>query len=136
MLNKSPLTETQSRVLTIIAERGKSNPVTGAQLSRMVDMVEKAEKIGANLRSVVNTLRDKGYPICAGSDGYYYPQSYEELKDYIESFSRRIEQQIKARDALMDRLISWNETRNMPGVVKTRENASQDQLFKFNGRID
>lgn len=134
-MNNNPLTETQSRVLAIIAERSKANPVTGAQLSRLAGMTEKIEKMGANLRSVVNTLRDKGYPICAGGEGYYYPQSPEELADYIASFNKRIEQQQSARDALADRLMGWIASIKN-NVEANPIKPTQEQLFKFSGRIN
>jgi len=134
-MNNNPLTEMQSKVLTIIAERSKANPVTGAQLSRLAGITDKVEKIGANLRSVVNTLRDKGYPICAGGEGYYYPQDPGELQDYIMSFNKRIEQQQRARDALADRLMGW--------IASIKNNAEtnpikpvQEPLFPETGRID
>jgi len=134
-MNNSPLTETQSRVLGIIAERSKDHPVTGAQLSRLAGMTEKLEKMGANLRSVVNTLRDKGYPICAGGDGYYYPQSPEELASYIESFNKRIVQQQNARDALADRLMGWITSIKREEEVNTIK-PTQVPLFPGTGRID
>jgi len=137
-MNNNPLTETQSRVLGIIAERSKDHPVTGAQLSRLAGMTEKLEKMGANLRSVVNTLRDKGYPICAGGDGYYYPQSPEELTEYILSFNKRIEKQQMARDSLVERCANWISSLAMKEAYSERPSAPavQTPLFPPNGRMD
>lgn len=97
----------QQRVLKVISQRSKNNPVTGKELMDYAQVFDKDHKEGANMRSIINALRDKGYPICANSNGYYYPQNPGELKEYIEAFQNRIDQQQKACDVLKDKLISW-----------------------------
>jgi hypothetical protein len=134
-MNERPLTETQNKVLGLISSKDKEHPITSYQLSRQAAIEDKDHKIGANLRSVVNALRDKGYPICASNEGYYYPQRPEELADYIQSFNKRIEQQQNARDALANRLMGW--------IASIKNNAEanpikpvQEPLFPGTGRID
>ena len=106
-MNNRPLTDLQSQVLTMITARSKDNPITSHELMTFLDIKDKDGKVGTNLRMIINSIRDKGCPICASSSGYYYPQSPEELLEYIESFSRRIEQQIIARDAIQERYQNW-----------------------------
>lgn len=48
------------------------------------------------MRSIINALRVKGYPICANGIGYYWPATPKELDDFIASFQGRINDQQKA----------------------------------------
>lgn len=111
-MNTRPLTDLQSQVLTMINVRSKENPITSHELMTFLEIKDKDGKVGANLRSVINSIRDKGYPVCASNNGYYYPQSPEELQEYIESFKRRIEQQVIACEALEERYSNWIIIRN------------------------
>lgn len=106
-MNNRPLTDLQSQVLTMITVRSKEKPITSHELMTFLNIQDKDGKVGANLRSVVNTLRDKAFPICANSNGYYYPQTPEELEEYIESFQRRIDQQQEACDTLKGKHMDW-----------------------------
>lgn len=98
-----------SKVLGIINKRGINNPIKNYELTTIFQLSEKDHKAGANLRSVVNALRDKGYPVCANGEGYYYPQTPEELAEYIRSFQNRIDQQQEACNNLKTRHQSWVE---------------------------
>lgn len=117
-MNNRPLTETQSQVLTMISGRSKEHPITSHELITFLEIKDKDGKVGANLRSVINTLRDKAFPICAGSNGYYYPQSPEELQEYVESFQRRIDSQQEACDTLKQKIITWKETQIKPKPIQ------------------
>jgi hypothetical protein len=101
MLNQNPITELQAMVFELIRYRFKQNPITGKEILRHIRVKGTGrEKKGANLRSVINTLRDKGFAICAGSKGYYYPMNTGELDEYVDDFQSRIDQQQQACDAL------------------------------------
>jgi biotin operon repressor len=91
----------------MITCRHKDKPIRGCELSTAIDIKDKDGKEGANLRSVINSLRDKGFPICANGDGYYYPENPQELEEYIESFQRRIDQQQEACDNLKIKHMDW-----------------------------
>ena len=106
-MNNNPLTDTQSRVLKMIVERSKKMPISSHELMLFLDINDKDGKTGANLRSVINTLRDKAFPICANGSGYYYPQSPEELDEYIQSFQKRIDQQQEACNTLKEKHLNW-----------------------------
>jgi hypothetical protein len=101
------LTETQRKVLIMITGRTKKNPITGHELMTFLDIRDKNGNVGANLRAVINALRDKEYPVCASGRGYYYPQTPEELQEYIDSFQNRIDQQQQACDNLKEKLENW-----------------------------
>ena len=82
---------------------------------------DKNGNVGANLRAVINALRDKEYPVCAGGRGYYYPQASDELQEYIDSFQNRIDQQQQACDNLKEKLINWR------GVLAVGREANRKQ---------
>jgi len=48
------------------------------------------------MRSIINALRKKCYPICADTNGYYYAQDLGELDNYIASLQGRINKEIEA----------------------------------------
>jgi len=120
-MNNRPLTDTQQRVLTMIADREKNHPITSHELMVFLDIKDKDGKVGANLRSVVNTLRDKGFPVCANGKGYYYPQTPEELQDYIESFQNRINQQQEACNNLKSKHMDWIIARSSHAPEKEKQ---------------
>ena len=70
-MNTKPLTELQSMTYQIIKDHGRSNPIIGADIQRQINLTDRDHKKGANLRSIINALRDKGYAICASDEGYY-----------------------------------------------------------------
>jgi len=107
-MNSNPLTDIQRSVFDIIKTKTKANPITGLELTKAVKIADEKQKRGANMRSIINTLRDKGYPVCASSNGYYYPQSKQDLKEYIDEFQNRIFEQQKACDSLKIALNNWD----------------------------
>lgn len=133
-MNTNPLTETQTKILEFISNRGKNNPITSYQLSNQAGIKDKDWKLGSNLRSVINTLRDKGYPICASNEGYYYPQNKEELKQFIESFKNRILQQQLAVNSLEEKLDCWDNINNFEKEDKEKK-VFQTPLFNLNRRF-
>ncbi len=91
------LTIYQTLTLDELHRRFKGDEITGANLANKIGLVDKnKQRIGAGMRAVINALRTKGYPICASSKGYYWAASPGELREFIESFERRIEDQYKA----------------------------------------
>lgn len=97
---KLKLTDIQQATLDIIKTRGKHNPITGANLTDQVGVKDDVKTPGANMRSVIHALRMKGLPICANSQGYWWPTTSQELSAYIVEFQARINEQQKACDAL------------------------------------
>ncbi|MFA6048240.1 MAG: hypothetical protein WC737_05545 [Parcubacteria group bacterium] len=122
-MNNNPLTIKQNEILIMIKDRNKRKPVSGAELITFLDIYDKDKKLGANLRSVINTLRDKGHPICANGKGYYYPQNVDELSEYIDNFQHRIDQQQTACNILKERLKNWSDF--MAAKQKLNENINQ-----------
>lgn len=80
---------------------GKADPVTGKEIANQIGLKPRSTgKEGADMRSVLNALRTKGYPICADGKGYWWPRDDHELSAYITSFQGRIDDQQKACDGL------------------------------------
>ncbi len=102
-MNSNPLTKLQSAVYHAIKEHTKLNPIASPEIAEIVRLETVDGKAGSNLRSVINILRDKGYAICANQDGYYYAQTAEQLREYIEEFQERIDQQQQACNALINK---------------------------------
>jgi hypothetical protein len=95
------LTELQRSALDIIKTRTIQAPITGRKLQELIKLDPKSpEKPGADMRSVINALRSKYWPICANSNGYYWPSNANELMDYIKQLEGRIKEQEDALEGV------------------------------------
>lgn len=123
------LTILQSRTLECIKQHFKENPITGTRLANEINLVPRdSGKYGADMRSIINALRSKGHPICAGTKGYFWPRSYDELNQYIDEFQRRIEDQQKALAGL--RAIAMKKI-SRPEEIKDGDlNSKLNQILK------
>lgn len=96
------LTFYQEEALKIIALHTKDNPITGLQVAGRIHLKDRdSGKEGADMRSVVNALRSKGFPVCASGLGYYYARSKAELDEFADSFKGRIDKQMQAYSGLI-----------------------------------
>ncbi len=99
------MTNLQEKTLEIVGARDKTNPITGLNISRSLNLpAQRTGMQGADMRSIINALRMKGYPICASTRGYYWPRSQQEAKDYAESLQARINVQQRAVKGIMEGL--------------------------------
>lgn len=95
------LTHLQMQTLVVISGRGKENPITGKEIAKAVNLRARATgKDGADMRSIINALRTKGFPICADTNGYWYAKTSEELSAAIVKFQNRIDKEQQACDGL------------------------------------
>lgn len=95
------LTNLQEQAMMEIEKHGKENPITGRDLANRIGLKPRQTgKEGADMRSIINALRMKGYPICASGGGYWWPKSRMELSAYIASFEGRVLQQERALSGL------------------------------------
>lgn len=114
-MNQRPLTTLQSAVYQILKNHvGKENPITGAEIQKQINLFDTDHKKGANLRQIINTLRDKGYTICANENGYYYAKNKFELYEYIQEFQNRIDEQQAACNVLIEKYNSIPESYSYP----------------------
>lgn len=112
------LTELQKRTLDVVRFHDKASPITGKNVANAIGLKHRdTGKEGADLRSIVNALRHKGFPICASGRGYYYPRNREEIGEYTESLSGRIEKMQEALEGMKTALPLWDtmpEIREVP----------------------
>ncbi len=95
------LTEYQQKTLGAILGRTCEYPITGKEVARIIGLKPRdSGKGGADMRSIIHALRAKGYPICASSDGYWWPQNKDELNAYIQTFQNRVNEQQVAVDGM------------------------------------
>jgi len=132
MINQNPLTPLEAQVLEIVRERHSGNEITGGQLSAKLGVRDRDGKTGANMRSVINTLRDKGRVVCANSRGYYYPRTVEELAEYVDQFQNRINEQQRACDIMKERVKQWFDISLAKIEQEKQKKPEQNQLFKTN----
>ena len=95
------LTEMQRKVLDVVYQHSESNPITGAVIANRIGMKPRdTGKEGADLRAVINALRQKGYPIAASGAGYFFVRNSYELSEYIKSLKGRAEKIMQAAEGL------------------------------------
>lgn len=95
------LTELQKATLDVIKERIPGVRITGKEIASIIGLKPRSSgKEGADMRMIIHALRVKGYPICASSEGYWWPVSKEELQGYIDSFQGRVDDQQAAVDGM------------------------------------
>lgn len=124
-MNTNPLTKNQEDALEVLKSSSKGKEITGLKIG--IDIGIKRDRfgnIGANVRLIVNALRDKGFLICANSSGYFMPKTPQELSDYIEEFQSRIDEQQKSCDVLRERYTNWSKER-----IKVLESIKQTTIF-------
>lgn len=98
---RDALTGFQRAALEIVLTKDSGNPITGKQLAEAIGLpARKSGKEGADIRSIIHALRLKEYPICASGNGYWWPQTQEELSAYIVRLGARVEDQLKAINGL------------------------------------
>jgi hypothetical protein len=113
------LTTTEQLVLVTISTHSKGNEITGTKVANSVGLKPRdTGKEGADLRSIINALRRKGYPVCANGKGYFWPKNQDEILDYQESLSKRLDKIKEAYDGIQ---LAMEVSRNQPplGLVES-----------------
>lgn len=83
------LNKEEKIVIEIIKTRDRFHKIFDSQIRYAVSITDPSEKQGAGLRRVINSLRQKGYPICSDTGGYWYASSKEELIENVEALKGR-----------------------------------------------
>lgn len=113
------LTSTEQLVLVTIGQHRKGNEITGTKVANSVGLKQRTTgKEGADLRGIINSLRRKGYPVCANGRGYFWPQDQTEILDYQESLLKRLE---KIREAYDGIELAMQVSKNQPplGIIES-----------------
>ena len=103
------LTEIQESALRVIGTHRRGTEVTGKDIANMIGLKPRSTgKEGADMRSIINALRKKGYPVCANGKGYYWPADRGEIVDYIQSLEGRIRKEQEALTGMTEGRYSWD----------------------------
>lgn len=100
-------TRLQDEILGIIKQAAKDKPLSSREIVSKTVLSIREEKGGIDVRQVINTLRVRGYPICANGKGYWYARTKAELDEYIRSLKGRIGKEQEACDALEKVQSDW-----------------------------
>lgn len=85
------VTELQAQVLREVWKHSSREPITNKQLATRLNFKPRdTGKEGADMRSIMNALRVKGFPVCASGKGYWYAENDHELSKYIGELTGRI----------------------------------------------
>ena len=84
------LNDEEQSVHDIILGFDGSIKITDGEIRQRVQVADPdTKKKGAGLRRIINSLHQKGYPICSDTGGYWYAQSQQELLDNAEALRGR-----------------------------------------------
>lgn len=106
-----PLTTTEQLLLLEVSRHSHGNEITGAKIANAIGLKPRSTgKQGADLRSIINAVRRKGYPVCANGKGYFWPTNQDEIMDYQESLQKRLDKIQEAYDGIeLARQVSNNQ---------------------------
>jgi hypothetical protein len=99
-------------ILDIIRSRvGEEKAIKDTEIRQMIDVPDPDKrKPTAGLRDIINSLRQKAYPICSGIKGYWYAKDIAELRENIEALDGRAIKIMTATKGMKETLEAW--TRN------------------------
>jgi len=103
------LTQIEMEILDIIRSRvGEENAIKDTEIRKIIDVPDPDKrKPTAGLRDIVNSLRQKEYPICSGIKGYWYAKDIAELRENIEALDGRAIKIMTATKGMKARLEMW-----------------------------
>lgn len=113
---------------TLLEQKGK--PITGRSIAVKIGLNPRSTLLGADMRAVIHALRVKGYPVCAGGEGYYYPQTSEQLSKFIMEFQARVDDQQKAVDGLKNSFCNIGYQFPTPEEIEKKKKDEDDRLRK------
>lgn len=125
------LTDLQRAALDQITDRGATTPITGKEIANKIGLKPRdTGKEGADLRSIIHALRVKGYPICGGTKGYWWPKTKEEVQESIESMEGRAREILEAVEGLRLGLGMIGAT-----VGQIRATSAKPVAYRVNGKV-
>jgi hypothetical protein len=102
-MTDTSLTSLQHQALKILVhDTSESQPITGTNLAKRLNLKQQTGAEGANLRSIIHTIRVKGFPICATGRGYFYARTNEQLSKFITRLQNRLMSQEEALSGLKE----------------------------------
>ena len=107
---KIGLTELQAKTLDLVMTRRKGSEIANRDIANAIGLKPRpTSQEGADMRSIINALRRKGYPVIANGRGYYYPSSEVEVEEYIRSLANRMHIEQEALDGIRAGFEDWKE---------------------------
>lgn len=83
------MTEIEEIVLKIIQQHTSKNKIYDGGIRSQVLVKDPIGKKGAGLRAIINSLRQRGYPICSDQGGYWFATNKNELIENTEALRGR-----------------------------------------------
>lgn len=83
---------------------GKEKTITNKQIIAKMDGIGYEGLTPPRVRKIVNHIRNNDLLLllCANSNGYFLPKNLEELDNYLDTMSKRINSQVKTFDKLKE----------------------------------
>lgn len=106
-------------------------------LSRLVNHVGDKNAItareiginGAYLRDLVHTLREKGFPVCSGSTGYWLAETDAELSHTVNHLKSRAREIEKVANALSEVVVDPTLYGELKQATEEYKQVGQRKLF-------
>lgn len=73
----------KANILEIVKKHREDNPVYSLKLEELFNLS------GSNVRDIVRELRREGFPIANSKSGYYYAESFEQIKGTVNDLEGR-----------------------------------------------
>lgn len=93
---------------------GKAQAVSGDMLGRLFSLSRRG------IRHHIAVLRQRGYPICSGSTGYFYAEDQRELDEMVRRLDAIIESLLKTKRILLQTSLQRDEAVKATVHVKLR----------------
>jgi len=117
MDSKTNLNNIESLTIKVIRQHWGGNEITGKTLAHTIGLKQRdSGKEGADIRSIINSIRRKGIPVCANGKGYYYPRNLEEIHKYKKSLEGRLRKAREALEGIELSLGTWERNPSLQGI--------------------
>jgi hypothetical protein len=110
---KSNLNEYAERAILDMLEKriGEKNAITDKMIRETITVLDPdLRKPTAGLRDIINSLRQKGNPICSGINGYWYAEDEVDLEQNIGALEGRALKIMSATKGMRETLVRWKST--------------------------
>jgi hypothetical protein len=99
----------EERILTILKKCvGEKSAIKDTRIREIIYVPDgDPRKPTAGLRQIINSLRQKGEPICSSVNGYWYAGTPEELQENIEALEGRAIKIFEATKGMKECLRKW-----------------------------
>ena len=81
---------------------GKQTAITNTQIQKAMKKRDFHNLTGSRIRKIISHIRNNNLLplLCANSNGYYIAGSLDEFNDFINTFEKRVNTQLKTLDEL------------------------------------